>query len=79
MFIYILQNHVIERFWVEVNMRVNKPIKDCLQHLISARKIDMDCPIVCFSVSWIACRVSNVGITLLVQSWNHHVIPGMFL
>ena len=73
---FFLKNHVIERFWVEVNQRVNKPLKDCLLRFERCKVFDTDNPVELFCVSWVTIRVSIVGSTLLINSWNEHAIPG---
>ena len=37
---------------------------------------DLDAPVHKFCLSWFALRVSHVGTTLFVRSWNEHSIPG---
>lgn len=71
-----LKNHTVERIWVEINGRVNYPIKSCLIALEEAGDINMDCPYNQYCVSWFAIRVANVGTTIAVNAWNHHPIPG---
>ena len=72
------QNHCVERMWVEINGRVNYPIKACLIEMQERNEINMDSEHVKFCVSWFTIRVSNMGTTLAVQAWNAHPIPGMF-
>ena len=71
-----LQNHCVERIWVEINARVNYPIKNCLVALQASGSIDMDCPHEKFCVSWFTIRVASIGIALAVDAWNDHTIPG---
>jgi len=66
----------VERFWVEINNRVNYPIKSCLIALEEAGDVDMACPHMQFCVSWFTIRVANVGTTIAVEAWNNHPIPG---
>ena len=70
------QNHCVERIWVEVNSRVNYPIKTCLLDLEERGDLDMECNHVKFCVSWFAIRVASICTTLAVNSWNDHPIPG---
>lgn len=73
------KNHMIERIWVEINKRVNYPLKKILveMHLTSTIRIeDPKDPIHCFCVSWITLRVANVGNGMVLDSWNNHPIPG---
>lgn len=65
----------MERLWVEINGRVNYPIKACLIALEEAGDINMDCPHQQFCVSWFAIWVANVGTTIVVNAWNYHPIP----
>ena len=66
---------MIERLWVEINNRVNYPVKDALIHMESDDTIDMSCVNTKFCVSWIAMRTVQVGTALEVASWNKHRIP----
>ena len=61
---------------MEVNGRVNYPVKSCLVALQERGEIDLDCPHQKFCVSWFTIRVCNIGTTLAVQAWNEHPIPG---
>lgn len=72
----LLQNHPIERLWVEVNGRVNYPIKLALNSLMEQAQINMDCPTTKFCVSWVSMRVAQVGCAQAVASCNNHRIPG---
>lgn len=63
--------------WVEINSRVNYPIKTCLVALQQNGDIDLDCSHQKYCISWFTLRVANVGTTLAVQSWNDHPIPGI--
>ncbi|XP_062499233.1 uncharacterized protein LOC134176583 [Corticium candelabrum] len=69
------KNHMIERLWVEINNRVNYPVKDALIQMQSRGLIDMDCEITKFCVSHVTMRVAQVGASLAVSSWNKHRIP----
>ena len=69
-------NHRVERFWVEINGRVNYPLKECLISLEERREIDIDCSTQKFLISWFTIRVAKVGTTLAIQAWNEHPIPG---
>ena len=73
-----MQNHTVERFWPEVNSRVNYPIKSCLIDLENRDVFDIDAAAHKFCVSWFTLRVANVGTTLCVNSWNAHSVPRTF-
>ena len=70
------QNFCVERMWVEINGRVNYPLKTCLVEMEEQSEIDLESSHVKFCVSWFTIRVSNVGTTLAVQAWNDHPISG---
>ena len=72
-----LQNHIVERLWVEVNQRINYPLKQVLVDMTQKGDICMDDPLHQFCISWLTLHVSNVGATLFVASWNAHPIPGI--
>ena len=65
--------------WVEINGRVNYPIKACLVALQERGEIDLDCPHQSFCISWFTIRVANVGTSLAIESWNNHPIPGIVI
>lgn len=71
-----LQNHPVERLWVEVNKRINYPIKHILVKMEEEGVINMDSPVDQFCTSWFALHVANIGVAHTVQSWNEHPIPG---
>ena len=74
--IVVPQNHTIERMWVEVNKRINYPIKEALVDMESKGDINMDDQLHQFCSSWLALHVSNAGAKYFVASWNAHPIPG---
>ncbi|XP_066930020.1 uncharacterized protein [Clytia hemisphaerica] len=70
------QNLPIERFWPEVNIRVNYPIKAILVRMDNNGSINMACEVQKFCVSFVSCAVSGYGINVVAKSWNQHTIPG---
>ena len=64
-----------ERVWVEINSRVNYPLKSCLRDMEEVGDINMDDPTHKFCTSWFTVRVANVGTSAAVKSWNEHRIP----
>ena len=68
-------NNIIERMWVEVNSRVNYPVKSALNQFVRDGKLDMASEETKFAISWVTCRVSNVGLKRFVEAWNHHSVP----
>jgi len=66
----------IERFWPEVNIRVNYPIKRALVELDNSQIINMTCEVQKFCVSFVSIVVAKYGMNIVVTSWNAHTIPG---
>lgn len=69
-------NYVSERMWLEVNPRINYPIKRQLCEIQRQDDIDFDHPVTMFYVSWVTMYVANDAAEHLIHSWNHHRIPG---
>ena len=67
---------MVERFWVEINSRVNYPIKQVIIAMQARDEIDLDSPIHKFCISWYTQRVAHVGTSMAVHPWNAHPIPG---
>ena len=64
------------RIWVEINSRVNYPIKTCLLQMEEGNLFNMQCEHTKFCISYYTIKVSIVGTSLAVNSWNNHKIPG---
>ena len=58
-----------------MNIRVNYPIKESFIRMMENGDISMNDQMCRFSVSWYTLRVANIGIGLLISSWNEHPIP----
>lgn len=69
-------NHRAERLWVEVNRRVNYPVKEILVTMEGEEEIDMTDELTKFCVSWVTINVVSPAIKNFVGSWNSHRIPG---
>ena len=69
-----LQNHIVQRIWVEFNARVNYPVKRALNEMSDAGAIDIDYPTHKYVVSRVA--IVKYGEQILIESWNNHPIPG---
>jgi len=67
---------VIERVWVDVNTRVNYPIKTALIEMEVNHEINLENDHIKFCVSWFTVHVANVGTTTFVSAWNEHRISG---
>lgn len=63
---------------MEVNARVNYPIKNALRDMEQRGVIDMEREDTKFYVSSITLRVATVGMQRTVDAWNHHPIPGVY-
>ena len=68
---------MVERIWVEVNARVNYPIKAALIDMLEHGDISVDDDLDKFWVSWFTIKVAAVGIELFVAAWNEHPIPSV--
>ncbi len=66
-----MQNHMVERIWVEVSAQVDYPIKDVLTEMMESGDFSLD-----EDRDWFAVNVAAVGIELFVAAWNEHPIPG---
>lgn len=56
---------------MEINQRVNYPVKEALNALVELEQLDMSDSTVKFCFSWITMRVCQAGIESCVQAWNH--------
>ena len=61
---------------MEVNARVNYPIKTVLIDMREGGDFSLDDDHERFCVSWFSIEVAAVGIQLFVSSWSEHPIPG---
>jgi len=69
-------NNVIERFWPELNSRVNYPIKRAFISIRETFDYDLSDPVMKFSVSWVTRYVAADAADHLINSWNFHRVPG---
>ncbi len=72
-----MQNHPVERMWVEINGRVNYPVKATLIRMEENGEINMESSMQKFCVSWFSIRVCSIGTKLAVQAWNEPPITGL--
>ena len=61
---------------MEVNRRINYPIKLALNEMNDADEFDLELLHHRFAVSRVSMTVANYGAQVFVQSWNNHPIPG---
>ena len=66
----------IERYWGEVNDRVNYPIKNILRGMLDEGIINVEDPLDRFVTSVITQKVAQVCVYRSVLSWNHHRVSG---
>lgn len=69
-------NHRVERFWPDVNQRVNYSMKEKLIEMEATDEIEMRDPLTKFCVSWVTIQVASVGLIEFIQSWNAHRMDG---
>ena len=69
-------NHRAERIWVEINQRVNYPLKQVLVQMENNEEINMGDEITKFCVSWVTISIMTNAIRSFIQAWNCHRIPG---
>ncbi|KAK5851422.1 hypothetical protein PBY51_002217 [Eleginops maclovinus] len=70
------RNHVIERMWVEINERVNYPLKRALIQMTDNEELDMEDNLTRYCVSSLTCQMARIGMENVVNTWNAHRIPG---
>ena len=66
----------VEWLWVEVNQRVNYPVKQVLAAMEPAGKINMSDSLTRFCVSWTTINVIQLSIKTFIAAWNDHCLPG---
>ena len=57
---------------MEVNTRVNYPLKNALVWMQENQDIDMDCAMPKYCVSLMTGTLSQVGLKLHLHAWNNH-------
>ena len=61
---------------MEVNARVNYPVKACLAKMEENESINVESSVHKFCVSWFTITVCCIGTKLVVEAWNDHPVPG---
>ena len=72
----LVHNLRAERFWVEINQRVNYPLKAALVYLEESGTVDMNDQLHRFCVSEVVITVAHAGCMEFINAWNLHRIPG---
>ncbi|XP_019860756.1 PREDICTED: uncharacterized protein LOC109589075 isoform X1 [Amphimedon queenslandica] len=70
------QNLAVERLWVQVNSRVNYPVKRVLVKMEENQLLDLSNTTTQYCVSYVLINTCNVGMERFVGSWNAHSIAG---
>ena len=70
------KNYVAERFWPEVNRRINNPLKRAMNSIVETEDLDVDDAVLKYCMSWVMLYVSQDAVDNLLQSWNHHRVSG---
>lgn len=70
------QNHRVEKLWVEVNRRINYPIKEILVRMEGEDEINMTDELTKFCVSHVTIMVITCAVKRFMCAWNSHRIPG---
>ena len=70
------KNYVAERFSPEVNVRTNSPLKREMNHFAENEDLDFSDEILEFCFSWVMLSSSVDAVNRLLNSWNHHKVPG---
>jgi hypothetical protein len=70
------RNTVVERVWVEVNMRVSKPLKEILCRMITEGLIDSSNPIHQHGISTVCIMVANLRIRYMMEAFSWRRVEG---
>ena len=62
-----------------MNSSVNYPIKAIMNEMVHTDTLDISDDSTKFCVSRVLCRVSEYGLKMFGNSWNHHTTPSTFL
>ena len=73
--LFFIKNHIVERTWVEVNNRVNYPIKKILIGMVEREEVDIHDDHHKYCISWFTIHVCAAGLKMFVESWNAHPLP----
>ena len=68
--------NVIERFWPELDSRINYTVKKALSRITEENDFNMSDPVLKYCISWITNYICLVTTQHLIKLWNHHRIPG---
>ena len=62
------ENNAIERFWPEMNSRVNYPIKRAMIRICEEKDLDTSEPVLKYCFSWISIYVATAAAEHLIKS-----------
>ena len=71
-------NNVAERFWPEINSRINCPIKRAMNAILHSEVneiFNLGDPAMKYAVSWVMLYVSHNAIQHLLMSFNYYRFP----
>ena len=70
------KNYIGGRLWPEVNMKVNYPLKCAMNHIAANEDLNISDENLRFCFSWLMLYSSVDAVNHLLNSWNHHRVPG---
>src|SRR6266498_1641698 len=71
-----VHNTVVERVWVEVNMRVTGPLKMALLEMIFEEEVEINNPLHLYCISTITLKLANLRIQNMLTSFHWRRIQG---
>ena len=69
------KNYVAERFWREVNIRINYPLNRPMNHILENEDLDISDELLKFCFSWVMLYSSVDAVNHLLNSCNRHRMP----
>ena len=72
----LTQNNVIERFWPDMNSRVNYPIRRAFVQILEINNYDLSDPVLKYCFYWLSIYIVEDAEQHLIDSWNYRRVPG---